>query len=197
MLFDNNKTIKQYSNITMSRIGKKPIQVPDMVDIKLEDQKIIVKGPKGELSLELDARFDVEMREKELIIHAERRTGNWRAQWGLTRSLISNMIKGVTEGFKKKLEIHGVGYRARLEENYLILDLGFSRPVRYSTPSGIEFSIEKNTVVISGIDKQQVGQVAAEIRAKKKPEPYKGKGIRYVGEVVRRKAGKKAAGTAA
>lgn len=181
----------------MSRIGKKPIQVPDMVDIKLEDQRIIVKGPKGELSLELDARFDVEMREKELIIHAKRQTGNWRAQWGLTRSLISNMIKGVTEGFKKKLEIHGIGYRARLEENYLILDLGFSRPVRYSTPSGIEFSIEKNTVVVSGIDKQQVGQVAAEIRAKKKPEPYKGKGIRYVGEFVRRKAGKKAAGTVA
>lgn len=177
----------------MSRIGKQSIQVPDGVETKVENGRIYVKGPKGELSFGLDSRLEIESKGSELTVSPKRKTGDWKAQWGLTRVLIANMVEGVTKGFKKRLEIHGVGYRARIEGEGLTLELGFSHPVIYPMPSGIDFSVEKNVITVSGIDKQQVGQVAAGIRAKRKPEPYKGKGIRYEGEVVRRKAGKKAA----
>lgn len=182
----------RYGN-SMSRIGKQPIQIPDGVDVKVKDGEIAVKGPKGELSFEFDSHLDIEIKDRELIVIPRREIGDWRALWGLTRSLVSNMVEGVKNGFEKKLEIHGVGYRARLEGKDLVLELGFSHLINYPAPTGIEFSIEKNVITVSGIDKQQVGHVAAGIRSKRKPEPYKGKGIRYVGEVVRRKVGKRAA----
>ncbi len=181
----------------MSRIGKQPIRIPDGVEIATEENKIKVKGPRGELFFGMDSRFEAVVEDKVLVVSPKRKTGDWKAQWGLTRALLANIVEGVTAGFTKKLEIQGVGYRARLEGKDLVLDLGFSHSIHYAAPPGIEFSIEKNVITVSGIDKQSVGQVAAEIRAKRKPEPYKGKGIRYEGEVVRRKAGKKAAGTTA
>ena len=181
----------------MSRIGKQPITIPQGVEVKIDDKSIVVKGPKGELSMERDSRFDVEIKEGNLSLIPKRKVDDWRARWGLTRALISNMIEGVEKGYEKKLEIHGVGYRARLEGKDLVLELGFSHDIYVPSPPGITFVVEKNTITVSGYDKQKVGQAAAEIRGYKKPEPYKGKGIRYEGEVVRRKAGKKAAGTTA
>lgn len=175
----------------MSRVGKKPIEIPKEVEIKIEGEQVIVKGPKGELQKEVCPEVKVEIKQGKVLVTPQRETKRTNALWGLTRTLIFNMVKGVTDGYEKKLEIQGVGYKASLEGEDLILQVGFSHPVKIKKEQGIEFSVEKNIVIVSGIDKELVGQVAAKIRKVRPPEPYKGKGIRYVGEEVRRKAGKK------
>ncbi len=180
----------------MSRIGKKPILIPQGVEIKIEGQKVTVKGPKGELSREVRPEIKVVQEDSQLIIAPQKETKETAAFWGLTRALLANDIKGVTEGFVKRLEIEGVGYRAALEGRDLNLQMGFSHPVKIKAPEGITFLVEKNVIIVSGIDKGLVGQTSAKIRAVKPPEPYKGKGIRYEGEQVRRKLGKKAVATA-
>ncbi|OGI26915.1 MAG: 50S ribosomal protein L6 [Candidatus Moranbacteria bacterium RIFOXYB1_FULL_43_19] len=178
----------------MSRIGRKPIEIPEGVEVKISGNKISVKGPKG--SLDFDFHDDIEAKnsEKEIQVTARRETKQSWALWGLTRMLIANMIQGATKGFEKKLELQGVGYRMATQGKKLNLALGFSHPVEVEVPEGLEARVEKNTLTISGIDKQKVGQFAASIRALKKVEPYKGKGFRYAGEIVRKKAGKKAVG---
>ena len=178
----------------MSRIGKKTIDIPEKVEIKAENGKVLVKGPKGQLEQEISKDFELIIKDKELILKPKKELKKHSAFWGLYRSLIANMIKGVTEGFEKKLEINGVSYRASVQNNTLTLNLGLSHPVEIKAPENITFQVEKNIITVSGIDKQLVGQVAAEIRGKKKPEPYKGKGIKYIDEIIRRKAGKKAVG---
>lgn len=184
----------------MSRVGKSPIKIPAGVEIKIDGDLVVVRGPKGQLEQKLAREIIAEMVDGEIVCRPTKpniisglQGKKILAKWGTTRALINNMIKGVTEGFEKKLELHGVGYRAAVEGDKLVLGLGFSHPVEIKTPSGINFKVEKNVITVSGIDKQLVGQMAAEVRKKRKPEPYKGKGIRYMGEVVRRKAGKKAA----
>jgi len=179
----------------MSRIGKKPIEIPEGVDLKIEGQKVIVKGPKGELRKEFPLVLKIETEDKKIFLKTESKSKEIKALWGTSRAVLANMIKGVKEGFEKKLEIEGIGYRANLEGNDLVLSLGFSHPVKFSCPEGIKFSVEKNIITVSGIDKELVGQTAAKIRKIKPPEPYKGKGIKYSGEFIRRKMGKKAAGT--
>jgi large subunit ribosomal protein L6 len=176
----------------MSRIGKAPVNLPSGVEVSVADRTITVKGPKGTLSRELPGEIEVSIDGGVLTCtrpNDERRT---RAQHGLTRSLVNNMVLGVTEGFKKNLEIVGVGYRAEAQgPNALRLNLGFSHPVTVSAPEGITFEVPVPTqIVVNGIDKEVVGQVAADIRSIRKPEPYKGKGVRYAGERVLRKAGK-------
>jgi len=179
----------------MSRVGKKPILIPERVEIKIERQKIIVKGPKGELSKEIRPEIKVETREGKIFVSPQKETKKTKALWGLTRALLANMIKGVTEGFEKKLEIEGIGFRASVEGEDLVLYVGFTHPIRIKALEGIKFSVEKNIITVSGADLEKVSQIAAKIRKVKPPEPYKGKGIRYVGEVVRRKVGKKAVTT--
>jgi large subunit ribosomal protein L6 len=175
----------------MSRVGKQSIKIPDGVDVKIDNDFITVKGAKGELKQSLHPDIAVETKDKEILVRLVEKAKN-RAIWGTFRSLIANMIEGVTKGFEKKLIFEGVGYRASVEGDKLLLNLGFSHPIEIKTPKGIEFKVEKNTIIVSGINKQLVGQVAANIRAKRKPEPYKGKGIRYEDEVIRRKVGKRA-----
>jgi len=177
----------------MSRIGKKPIEIPQDVEVKTEDQKIIVKGPKGELSQEIRPEIGILIKEGKIFVSSKKETKETKAFWGLTRSLLANLIQGVTKGFEKKLEIRGTGYRASLEGENLDLKVGFSHPVKVEKPTGIDFSVEKNIITVSGIDKQLVGEISAKIRRIRPPDPYKGKGIRYLGEVVRKKEGKKAA----
>ncbi len=186
----------------MSRIGKKIINIPKDVEVKIDGRRVVVKGPKGELSEITPSELKVELRDstgeesggqKELIITPQGESKKIYSLWGLFRSLVSNMIKGTTEGFEKKLEVEGIGFRAALSGNKLVLNLGLSHPVEIEAPEGIEFNVEKNVITVSGRNKQLVGQIAAKIRDQKRPEPYKGKGIRYSGEIVRRKAGKKAA----
>lgn len=179
----------------MSRIGKKSITIPEGVEVKVEGDLVMVKGPKGELKNQIRPEIKVEIKDKEIGLKPVILHKGTSALWGTFRSLINNMVEGVTKGFAKILEIEGVGYRANLEGRDLVLSLGYSHPIKVKAPQGIEFKVEKNTITISGIDKQLVGQVAAEIREKRKPEPYKGKGIRYQGEVIRKKAGKKAVAT--
>lgn len=176
----------------MSRIGKQPITILEGVDVKVSDNFLLIKGPKGELKQQLNPDIDLEIQNKEILVKLKK-PGKNTAIWGTFRSLIANMIDGVTKGFEKKLIFEGVGYRANVEGKKLILNLGYSHPVEVETPNGIEFKVEKNTIIVSGIDKQLVGETAAIIRLKRKPEPYKGKGIRYEDEVIRRKVGKKAA----
>jgi len=182
----------RFGKFIMSRIGKQPIKLPDNVEVSVAYDTISVKGPKGELSQLIHPEVDVEITDKEIIVR-RKKEGNSSAVWGLMRALIANMVQGVSEGFQKSLEIEGVGYRAQLQGDKLILRLGFSHDIELLIPESIAVNVEGNTVQVSGIDKQLVGQIAARIRAFKKPEPYKGKGIHYVGEYVRRKAGKKAA----
>ena len=178
----------------MSRIGKKPIEIPDAVEIKMEKRLVKIKGPKGEISKEIPLDIGIEIKDKEILLNPKRKTKKSGALWGLTRSLLYNDVQGVTEGFKKELELIGIGYRASVEkEKLLVLEVGFSHKVEIEVPEGIDVSVKKNIITISGIDKQKVGEVAAKIRKVRPPEPYKGKGIRYVGEKVRRKEGKKAA----
>ena len=179
----------------MSRIGKQPIEIPDGVDVKIDDNLLIVKGLKGELKQNIHPDLVVEIKDKEILVNLKKSKKKNSAIWGTFRALIANMVKGTNEGFEKKLIFEGVGYRASVEGKKLVLGLGYSHPVEIETPEGIEFKVEKNTIIVSGIDKQLIGQVAANIRSKRKPEPYKGKGIRYEDEIIRRKAGKKAVST--
>lgn len=177
----------------MSRIGKIPVPVPNGVTFSLDKNEAKVKGPKGELKLTIPPRVSVKNENGELTVERHGDDKQAKAFHGLVQRMLQNMVTGVTEGFKKELEIQGVGYRAALEGNKLNLQLGFSHPVSLETPKGISFEVPKPTsIIISGYDKQQVGQVAAQIRSLRPPEPYKGKGVRYAGEVVRRKVGKSA-----
>jgi large subunit ribosomal protein L6 len=177
----------------MSRIGRKPIAVPEAVTVELAPGQVAVKGPKGELSQSLSIDMKVEQSDGVLTVDRPTDRGEHRALHGLTRSLIANMVEGVTDGFEKRLEIQGVGYRAQLKGKNLELALGYSHPVSIEAPEGIEFEVPQPTeIVVRGIDKQLVGQVAADIRKRRPPEPYKGKGIRYRGEQVARKVGKRA-----
>lgn len=202
----------------MSRVGKKPILIPEDVEVRIEPvqissklgegegERITIKGPKGELSKEIRPEIKIEIKENKIFVILQTetpkqnkftagQTKQTKALWGLIRSLLANMIKGVKEGFEKKLEIEGIGYRASLSGENLELSLGFTHPVKIKAPEGIKFLVEKNVITISGADKQSVGEIAAKIRRVQPPEPYKGKGIRYAGEVIRKKVGKKAVTT--
>ena len=175
----------------MSRVGRMPIEIPAGVTVDLQGQHITVKGPKGELSRDIHEDIKVAVEGNEILVTRPSDNKNHRALHGLTRALVANMVTGVHDGFSKKLEINGVGYRAAKQGNKLVLTLGFSHPVEMEAPAGITIDVPNQTeIVVSGADKEVVGAVAADIRKWRKPEPYKGKGIRYEGEVVRRKAGK-------
>lgn len=188
------KSFTLFTNkIGMSRIGKSPIKIPAGVTIEIKENEILVNGPKGQLKEVIPQGVKAEVSGDQVVfVIGEESSPKLAACWGLARALTNNMIKGVTEAFEKKLEIEGVGYKAVIQGTDLVLSLGFSHPVIIKAPEGIAFKVEKNVISVSGISKYLVGQVAANIRAKKKPEPYKGKGIHYMGEVIRRKAGKKA-----
>lgn len=175
----------------MSRIGKMPIEFSKDTQVKVEDGSITVTGPKGELQKYLHELVNVKVEDNQVIVEVNDPTSKKeKSFWGLYRSLIASMVQGVEEGFEKKLEVNGVGYSVSLSGNKLSLKVGYSHPVEYTLPEGVSASVEGNVITVSGIDKQVVGEVAAEIRKIKKPEPYKGKGIKYVDEVIRRKEGK-------
>ena len=175
----------------MSRIGKMPIAVPAGVTVDIaENNKVTVKGPKGTLERVLPAEMDIKMEGNEVIVSRPNDLKKMKSLHGLTRTLIHNMVVGVTDGYEKKLEVNGVGYRAQKQGKKLVLSLGYSHPVEMEDPEGLESKVDGNKIVISGIDKEKVGQYAAEIRDKRRPEPYKGKGIKYADEVIRRKVGK-------
>lgn len=177
----------------MSRIGKKPVQIPAGVTVTANGSELVVKGSKGELTRSFDSLIDIKIESEEIIVSKASDAPEADALHGLTRTLIANMIEGVSQGFEKKLELVGVGYRAMLKGKNLELSLGYSHPVIYDAPENISFEVPDNThIIVKGISKEQVGQVAAEIRAKRPPEPYKGKGVRYEAEHVRRKLGKAA-----
>lgn len=186
----------------MSRIGKKPILIPEGVEVKIDGQKVTISGPKGELSREVLPEIKVEIENEKIVLSPRKgrkpsarkslEEGKVKAFWGLERALLQNMVIGVTEGFEKKLEIRGIGYRAKVEEGNLVLEVGFSHPIKIRAPEGIRFAVEGKIVTVSGIDKEKVGQVAAKIRESKPPDAYKGKGIRYLGEEIKLKPGKKA-----
>ncbi len=175
----------------MSRIGKKPIEIPKGVEVAIDGSRVRVKGPKGELTQEFRSELSIRQEDGQVVVERPNETASVRALHGLTRALLANMVEGVTSGFRKGLELVGVGYRAEKKGKSLVLTVGYSHPVEIPEPTGITFSTPAPTqIVVEGIDKQQVGQLAAEIRSVRPPEPYKGKGIRYQGEQVRRKAGK-------
>lgn len=180
----------------MSKIGKKSIAIPSEIEVKISGSNLEIKGPKGSLSLDIHPDAKIEVKEGELFVTKNPRRESSKtagAIWGLTRSLVNNMVIGVSKGFEKKLELQGVGYRMSVQGKKIVMALGFSHPVEAIIPDNLEANIEENNILkISGIDKQAVGQFAANVRSLKKVEPYKGKGFRYVGEKVRRKAGKKA-----
>jgi large subunit ribosomal protein L6 len=181
----------------MSRLGKLPITVPAGVQVTISDQTFKAKGPKGEVFINLPPKSIVTQTGEVINVSVKNtESGESRALWGLARQLVANAVQGVANGFSKKLELSGVGYKVQLEGKTLVLNLGFSHPIRFTVPEAVSLTVEKNTITISGASKQLVGQVAAEIRSLRKPEPYKGKGIKYSDEVIRRKAGKvvKAAG---
>ena len=177
----------------MSRIGRQPIELPTGVNVSLSPGRVMVNGPLGELSQQVPARMKIEHSESTITVSRPTERGEDRALHGLTRSLIANMVEGVTKGFEKRLELQGVGYRAALRGTDLELNVGFSHPVVIKPPQGIAFEVpDATTVLVKGIDKQQVGEIAAQVRKVRPPEPYKGKGVRYEGEYVRRKVGKRA-----
>jgi large subunit ribosomal protein L6 len=177
----------------LSRIGKQPIAIPDGVEVEVKPGTVRVKGPKGELSQEVSREMTVTLDDGTVTVTRPTDRGEHRALHGLTRSLIANMVQGVTEGYERRLEIQGVGYRAQLKGRALEMSLGFSHPITVQAPEGIEFEVPQPTeVVVRGIDKQLVGEIAARIRKNRPPEPYKGKGVRYAGEHVARKVGKRA-----
>jgi large subunit ribosomal protein L6 len=179
----------------MSRIGKLPLTIPEKVEVQVADSHVVVKGPKGQLSQALLPVVEVELEDGRILVRRKSDQRTARAAHGLTRTLLANMLQGVTRGFRKSLEIQGVGYRVAKSGEDLNFTLGFSHPVSYKAPKGISFTVEGTTRIhVDGIDKQLVGQVAAEIRELRPPEPYKGKGIRYEGEFVRKKLGKAAKG---
>ena len=178
----------------MSRVGKQPIVLPEKVEVEIKGQEVKIKGPKGELHFELPLELEVVLEEKTLKLIPKIKTKNYKALWGLWRQLLNNAITGVTKGHTKRLELVGVGYRARMEGRNLVLEVGYSHPVLFEPPEQVEVRVEgDNIIVVSGIDKYWVSQVAANIRKIRKPDPYKGKGIRYQGEVIRLKPGKRAA----
>lgn len=178
----------------MSRIGRKPISIPKGVNVTLSGRTVRVKGPKGEMSFDLLPNINVELADEQIKVTRNREDKKTKAFHGLVRAMLSNIVTGVTQGFEKELEIVGVGYRAQMQGEKLVLNLGYSNPVEYVPPKGITITTDGPTKIkVSGIDKQEVGQVAAIIRSFRAPEPYKGKGIRYVGEVVKRKTGKASA----
>jgi large subunit ribosomal protein L6 len=177
----------------MSRIGKQPIELPTSVNVSLSPGRVMVNGPLGELTQDVPARMKIEQSDGVITVTRPTERGDDRALHGLTRTLIANMVEGVTRGFEKRLELQGVGYRAAMQGTDLRLDVGYSHPVVVKAPQGITFEVPVPTeVVVKGVAKQQVGQIAAEVRKVRPPEPYKGKGIRYQGEYVRRKVGKRA-----
>jgi large subunit ribosomal protein L6 len=177
----------------MSRIGKQPIELPTSVNVSLSPGRVMVNGPLGELSQDVPTRMKIEQSDGAITVMRPTERGDDRALHGLTRTLIANMVEGVTKGFEKRLELQGVGYRAAMQGTDLRLDVGYSHPVVIKAPQGISFEVPTVTeVVVKGVNKQQVGQIAAEVRKVRPPEPYKGKGIRYQGEYVRRKVGKRA-----
>lgn len=177
----------------MSRIGKKPIDIPANVKVDVQGETIKVSGPKGELETKIHRDLKIEIKDGKILVAPakEEVTKKANSLWGLYRALISNMIEGANTGFAKKLEIEGVGYKASVDGENLILNVGFINPVKIKKPEGITFLVEKNVITVSGINKELVGQISAEIRKAKKAEPYKGKGIKYQGEKIRRKEGKK------
>jgi len=177
----------------MSRIGKLPIEIPSGVDVQIDAGLVRVKGPKGELEQRVSRDLKFEREDARLVVKRPSERKDHRALHGLTRTLVSNMVEGVTQGFEKRLEIQGVGYRAQLRGKTLELAVGYSHPVRLEAPEGIDFEVPVPTqIIVRGIDKQAVGEIAARIRKVRPPEPYKGKGIRYAGEYVARKVGKRA-----
>jgi len=180
----------------MSRLGKLPIELPESTTCKIEGDFIIIKGQKGELKQKTHPAIKVLVKDKQIIVNvADPDIRSQRALWGLYRSLLNNMVIGVNQGFSKKLEINGVGYKASGGGQKILLNLGYSHPINFVLPDGLEAKVEANTITISGLDKQAVGETAAQIRRLRKPEPYKGKGIKYADEIIRRKAGKTAAGS--
>lgn len=175
----------------MSRVGKKPVVIPAGVTVELKDETLKIKGPKGELVLAVHPKVTITHTDSELTVSVKRPDVKAeKALWGLFRALINNMVVGVTTGFTKTLEINGVGYKASMSGTKLVMALGYSHPIEMETPKGLETKVEKNIITITGIDRQLVGQFAAEIRSQREPEPYKGKGIKYSDETIRRKAGK-------
>lgn len=179
----------------MSKIGKKIIEIPKDASITIDGKTVRIKGPKGELRFSVPREIELSLQENQLSVLPVSQSKKTPALWGTTRAIIANMITGVVKGFEKKLEIEGVGFKAQMQGNDLVLNIGFSHPVVFKPKEGIKVGVEKNIITISGISRELVGQTAANIRDFKKPEPYKGKGIKYVGEVIRRKAGKKVAGS--
>ena len=175
----------------MSRIGRLPIDIPAGVEVKIEEgNKVTVKGPKGTLERELPVEMNIKEEDGHIVVTRPNDLKKMKSLHGLTRTLINNMIHGVTEGYEKVLEVNGVGYRAAKQGKKLVLNLGYSHPVEMEDPEGLESTVDGNKIIVSGISKEKVGQYAAEIRDKRRPEPYKGKGIKYVDEVIRRKVGK-------
>jgi len=175
----------------MSRIGKKPIPVPDKVKVEIKPEQVVVTGPKGSVTNPIPPGIRFEQKDKQVVAIRKDDSGAQRAFHGLARALVANAVRGVTEGFSRELEIVGVGYRAEQKKNSVLFTLGFSHPIEYPIPPGINITVDKQTrLVITGVDRQQVGQIAANIRSLKKPDPYKNKGIRYVGERLKKKAGK-------
>ncbi len=174
----------------MSRIGKQPIPVPANVTVEVADGRISVTGPKGELSREIPRQIRVRREDGTLYVERDSDSNTDRSLHGLTRTLVANMVTGVTDGFTRRLEVNGVGYRAAASGGFLTLQVGFSHPVVYPAPPGITFAVQGNAILISGANKEEVGQIAAQIRRVRPPEPYKGKGIKYAEETIRRKAGK-------
>jgi len=177
----------------MSRIGRQPVVIPKGVEVAQADGSIRVKGPKGELSMRLEPGVAVEITEAQAVVKLERDDRNANAVYGLTRAMLANLVRGVTDGFTRGLEIQGTGYRAALEGKKLVLQLGYSHPIEFPVPEGVQIQVDTPTkLTVKGADKAQVGQVAAHIRGFRPPEPYKGKGVRYEGETIKRKAGKSA-----
>lgn len=184
----------------MSRIGKQPVNIPNGVTIELQGDIFKAKGPKGELTRKIHPKIEVKIEDSKILVNRKEDTKESRSLHGLTRNTLLNLVEGVSKGFESKMEIIGVGYRASAAKNKITLTLGYSHPIEYIAPAGIEFKIDeenKNIIIITGIDKQTLGEVAAKVRSYRKPEPYKGKGIRYMDEYVMRKAGKSAAGAGA
>lgn len=177
----------------MSRIGKQPIKIPEGVEVKINNQEVIVKGPKGELTRNVRPEIKVEIKNNNIIVTPQEETKDSKPFWGLERSLLQNMLIGITQGFEKKLEIRGIGYKGRMEKNNLILEVGFSHLKEVLIPEDLEVSVKDNIITITGIDKAGVGQLAAKIKQIRPPDAYKGKGIRYLGEEIKLKPGKKAA----
>ncbi|MBL7036405.1 50S ribosomal protein L6 [Candidatus Microgenomates bacterium] len=180
----------------MSKIGKQPVELPEGVTVSVAELSVEVKGPKGILKRATARGVKIEVKEGKVLVSVNNTSKQNLANWGTTRSLIANMVKGVTDGWEKQLELIGTGYRAEVKEDTLVLTVGYSHDVEIKAPKDISFKVEKNIVTVSGIDRAVVGQVAANVRATRPPEPYKGKGVKYIDEIVRRKAGK-AAKTAA